>query len=480
MFVRARLNASLVLMGGVFEMRFSLFKILFRNLKRNVRLSVTALIVFAFFLMLFEQWFSTQKESMRARESVLASNYANVLKIRIDRELNALLLLSNGIAGYLSAYHDDLDKRKIDAVLAGLHEKAKHIRNFGIAVGYKIKYVYPLKSNEKALNIDYRNLPMQLPSFQKAIETRQPVLIGPVDLVQGGSGFIYRYPIYIDNQYWGMISTVIDRDSFLSAAFDHQLNGQYEFATRYSGVQQQNKKLLFGDDRLFDNPEAFVTKSDVPNGQWEWAIVDRSQDSQKLISILRVMGWVLSFFLAAVLFFLLIDRQLLAKKATRDALTGLANRELLQDSLLKALSFSAKHQSIIALMFIDIDYFKKVNDTHGHDVGDEVLKAVSEKILNTIRLNDIVCRVGGDEFVVLLNDLNTVDESLSVAEKLAISFVAPVEIGDHIIPINLSIGIATPLSAEETPGSLMKKADIALYEAKRSGRNQFVIYKAEQ
>ena len=160
-----------------------------------------------------------------------------------------------------------------------------------------------------------------------------------------------------------------------------------------------------------------------------------------------------------------------------DVLTGLPNRRLLLDRLNQALAQAQRHQRSLAVMFLDLDRFKDVNDTLGHDVGDELLKVVAERLELCVRGGDTVSRQGGDEFVIILSEIARQQDAALVAEKILELLNNPVTIQGHKLRITTSIGIAiyTVDSADDAM-RLMKKSDIAMYQAKEAGRNGFRFF----
>ena len=177
------------------------------------------------------------------------------------------------------------------------------------------------------------------------------------------------------------------------------------------------------------------------------------------------------------------DHHLTQKKlqyvAQYDGLTGLANKILFQDRLSQAFLRSERDKSIISVFFLDLDGFKDVNDTLGHDVGDLLLQKVTERLKDTLRKNDTVARFGGDEFVILLGKTDSLTEVTSVADKIISSVASPYIIGDHEVFITTSLGIAQGNSQHSSPQVLLKNSDVALYNAKKEGRNKFQIYDDE-
>lgn len=170
-----------------------------------------------------------------------------------------------------------------------------------------------------------------------------------------------------------------------------------------------------------------------------------------------------------------IERQL-RYKATHDYLTGLPNRILLFDRLKQAFAFEERHNTLIALMILDLDNFKNINDSLGHLSGDILLKKVALGLQKCVRQYDTVGRLGGDEFVIIINDANTIQDIVAFAEKVASVFREPFDILGQKTYVTASIGVAVFPLHGSTIETLMKKADAAMYVAKKSGRNMFKFF----
>ena len=163
-------------------------------------------------------------------------------------------------------------------------------------------------------------------------------------------------------------------------------------------------------------------------------------------------------------------------QAFHDALTGLPNRLFFQDHLDKSLALAKRNYKALAIFFLDIDGFKKINDTLGHDVGDLLLQAVAERLLSTVRASDIVARMGGDEFTIILPEIDRLEDAAEVARKVLEVIRKPFFLGEHTITITTSIGISLyPLNGLDIQ-TLMKQADIAMYVTKNSGKNNYHFY----
>jgi diguanylate cyclase (GGDEF)-like protein len=163
-----------------------------------------------------------------------------------------------------------------------------------------------------------------------------------------------------------------------------------------------------------------------------------------------------------------------------DFLTGLPNRRLLLDRLHQAVSQARRHGYSMAIMFLDLDHFKQINDTLGHDVGDELLKQVAARLVGCIRSGDTVSRSGGDEFILVMPEIALPFDAAVVAQKIIDALNEPILIGTHHLHIGVSIGIAIyPVDGSDDMLELMKKADTAMYAAKESGRNNYRFYGEE-
>ena len=173
-----------------------------------------------------------------------------------------------------------------------------------------------------------------------------------------------------------------------------------------------------------------------------------------------------------------INTAKLEKMAMFDVLTGLPNRNMLTFQIEKQLAGSIRDDRLVALMFMDLDDFKKVNDSHGHDVGDKLLKAAAMRISKPIRESDIASRFGGDEFVILLSNIESKKHVDTVAKKLIEEFKEPIIVDGVTFYVSISIGIAITNHSRATPVELLRHADIAMYEAKAKKGAEYRVYDA--
>lgn len=170
-----------------------------------------------------------------------------------------------------------------------------------------------------------------------------------------------------------------------------------------------------------------------------------------------------------------LERQL-THQALHDPLTGLANRVLLSERVTAALSRARRMRSQIAVMFLDLDNFKTVNDTLGHAAGDSLLNTVAERLRSCLRLSDTPARLGGDEFAILIEDIVNPGEELRVADRILTAIRTPVEINGKQAFVGASIGIALSSPSVVKPEDLLRNADVAMYTAKKEGKNRYSVY----
>ena len=165
-----------------------------------------------------------------------------------------------------------------------------------------------------------------------------------------------------------------------------------------------------------------------------------------------------------------------------DSLTGLPNRALFVNRLQHAFERAERHGGSVGVMFLDLDGFKEVNDSLGHEAGDRLLVVVAERLRSCLRPQDTAARLGGDEFTVLLENLRGVQEAIRVAERISEGLKAPYDLGEHtsqtnpVASVSSSIGIALGGLDLRDPAELLRWADLAMYQAKREGKARYRVF----
>jgi diguanylate cyclase (GGDEF)-like protein len=202
--------------------------------------------------------------------------------------------------------------------------------------------------------------------------------------------------------------------------------------------------------------------------------LDIEQEYMKML-FFAILGIIYLFSL-----YIIINREKLKDLALFDALTKLPNRTLFMIEFQNELNRAYRYKNKVALLFIDLDGFKQVNDTYGHHIGDELLKVIGNTLVSTIRKNDIAARLGGDEFMVVLNEVENIEYAQQVANKILEKINEDIILEHKVIHIGASIGISLYPDDSTTLLDLVKFADSAMYEAKNNGKNNIYIYNKEK
>jgi len=212
-----------------------------------------------------------------------------------------------------------------------------------------------------------------------------------------------------------------------------------------------------------------------PEQEWIWSYQDVTAEREADMRVQRALGE-LERAVAERTNELQAARARAQHLADHDPLTGLPNRRLLEDRLTQALALSRRNRQHTAVMFIDLDRFKSINDSLGHAVGDTLLKEVTQRLLNQLRVGDTICRIGGDEFVVVLPEVKRSSDVAQVAHKVIEQLSAPVPVEGHDLIATASIGIAVFPEDGEDAETLIRNADAAMYAAKQLGRASYQFF----
>ena len=582
-----------------------------------------------------------QAHRQRLRADVLGQ--VSVIRAKLEGNVTANLQLVRGLVATLST-EPDMDQRRFDELATKMFEEDSQLRSIAFAPDLVVKMTYPLKGNERAIGLDYRTNEAQREAALRVMETGELVLAGPVELVQGGRGFIGRFPVYVGNgdekRFWGLVSAVIDVDRLYAdvglteaeEVLDIAISGRDALGVR--GAQ------FFGSPHVLEQDPVIVDVT-LPTGSWQiaaipqggwttpvevwalrgvvallaglvlipfvvggWLIEERQRnlrsatareaELQKLsrrlglaLETSRVGVWEYDIDTgrlvwddrmneiyglpadggarryehwrdrlhpddlerAAEDFRIAVEvtghyssdyrvvtpdgemrnvraigrvyedpgatRKIVGvnwdvttdvalndnlKRANRlsearyaelesvkarvehnalhDSLTGLPNRRYLDEILARHASRCALNGRQLALLHIDLDRFKQINDTLGHAAGDAMLIHASEVLKANIRTEDFVARIGGDEFVVVCTADGDSTMLAGVADRIIQTMRQPVMYEGHECRFGVSVGIAVETGAAIDPNKLLINADIALYRAKNRGRNRHEFFTA--
>lgn len=394
-----------------------------------------------------------------------ALSLAADLRTQLESHINRIVYLSSGLASYFEINAQTLDDREVTQMLASLHRNTVHVRNMGVAVGYELRYVVPLDGNRAVLGIDYRQFPEQYAQVLGVISTGKASLTPRIPLIQGGYGVIYRSPILVNGEYWGLLSTVIDIDGLLSDTLSEYPNSGLQFSVLDRG---ENPKTLWGSADIAGRPGVRSLSTEMG---WHVFVEPELSENQILLQrLFRWLSWGLSVVAAAGLFAIQVQRFRLLRLSRRDSLTEVANRRAFDERLDRAVDrLERDPDSRFAIAIVDLNGFKQINDVHGHAMGDAVLREVAHRMASRLRASDLVSRWGGDEFGVFLDASNDADLQL-LEQRISSVFLQPVGFRQAQIRIGGSIGIVSAPRDGCNAHDLLTAADDLMYRAKRRPR----------
>jgi len=556
----------------------------------------------------------TDRSRQIMRDSVAAE--AGMVRTRLESEVNSSIYLSLGLVSYIAA-NPAFKEDEIARMSGHILSYGKHVRNVAIAPDNVVKYVFPLQGNERAVGLRYMENEEQRDAVLHMIETHGLVFAGPVNLVQGGKGFINRIPIYTvpdkklhtPESYWGLVSVVLNADSLLGSSGINNPASKNEYGLIRKGGQGTQGNLIYGNKDVFNQNPVLLDIVLPGDERWQLAAMPvrgwhRLQVGM-LSNVYTGIGLMLTLLLAGLVYKWLkelhdiklrdaqlrlaasvfhgsneaivitdildkvvsvnlafsrltgfssaeVDGQMaetvLMKRSTseelqrirgsvreegywhgeaigarkdgsiypnsltiyavedeggevshyiytfsdiserkvaqdrihhlahHDALTSLPNRLALRLHLELAISNISSEEESLAVIMIDMDHFKEINDTLGHHVGDTLLIEVAKRLRGCVRSSDIVARLGGDEFVLILTGIETSDAAAYVAEKIINQLGRPYLIDGYELHSTPSIGIGMYPDDGKTVDDLLKNVDTAMYSAKSAGRNNYQFF----
>ncbi|MFD3156773.1 diguanylate cyclase domain-containing protein [Haloimpatiens sp. FM7330] len=347
-----------------------------------------------------------------------------------------------------------------------LSKKITLIRNVGIIKDTTIIWNYPKKGNEKAIGVDIKTIPTQRDNVLKVKETLKGLFIGPINLVQGGVGFIARLPIVIEGKYWGQISIVLDGDKYLK--YIDTIAKEVSLNVAIYNQENFPKTPFYGDNKIM-NRNGLVL--DITNFNNKWKVVIEPLDGWKedgvKILILKSLAILISVIIGFFVYMILYTRYQLNYQAMNDQLTGLNNRYVLEYYYQTVLKKAEANDRLIGIFLMDINRFKKINDNYGHKVGDLVLIEFGKR-LQSIRIKGKkVFRIGGDEFLIVVSEIHEMKDLEHVDKVIREESVFKFKHENIDIEVVPSIGLAVYPRDGDTLDRIMNIADTRMYEEKR-------------
>ncbi|KFL37611.1 diguanylate cyclase domain-containing protein [Arenimonas donghaensis] len=393
-------------------------------------------------------------------------------RARLETQIYAQVGLIRGLAVQV-VRQEGISDAEFKAIAAELVRGQPQIRDLSLAPGFVIGSVYPERGNEAALGLDLLADPVQKQATLRAIREDGPLLAGPFELKQGGRALAIRLPLWVDREgvprLWGAVSLVLDYEQVMADAGIGSLEKDLRLSIVGRDAAGPGGDIVRGV-RLPPGSGAVRVPAFLPGGSW-------------LISAIPQEGWDarawwqmpgfpirlgLSLLAALATTRILHDRQRIRRLAGRDALTNLPNRRLAMHYLGRLIARARRGDGRFALLSFDLDGFKPVNDTYGHAAGDLLLAEIGRRLNDSVRPGDLVARMGGDEFLVIVSIDNGDDEPWlrAVAERVQAAISRPVPIEGHWVVVGASIGVARFPEDGDDSENLLRRADEAMYRAK--------------
>lgn len=416
------------------------------------------------------------------------SEIVNIQVSNIERRLSRSLSTT-----YMLAIEVQQNKGKIDefeSFAQYVIDNIGGVSNLQLAPDGIIEKIHPLPGNEKAIGHNILRDDKRKNEAWLAIERKQLTLAGPFNLVQGGVAIIGRNPVFINKEgkphFWGFVSALINLKDLL-AVTDLDLLEEKGYCYQLTRVHPDTKQIdTIAQSATSLGDISHTAEIQVPNGVW---YLKMSHEVPLAFNGLLAYG---ASFLIAGLAALLVWNMMrypqhlervvknktleLEDLAFNDHLTGLANRRSLSNRLKQVLKESKRYRRTAALMYLDLDDFKRINDSMGHDAGDALIKQIASRLQGAVRESDFVARLGGDEFSVLLLNETSVENAAKIAEKLINEIERPVCINGRCFSISASIGITLVPNDGDEVSTLLRSADLAMYAAKQAGKNSFHFF----
>lgn len=417
--------------------------------------------------------------NMKQQEMLKTTDKFMHFKSDLERLIFTNKTLVQGFEAYILT-NPEMDEVEAYTYLDNLLSKNENqIRNIGVSQDTTIIWNYPKEGNAAAIGVDLAKSDSQKELVLKVKNELVPILQGPVELVQGGTGFIIRLPIVRkDTGYWGQISIVLKGDKIIEA-----ISGFAEDAGLNIAIfNDQNKTVpFFGSvSTVGGSPLTFT----IDPGFVDWKVAVSPKDgwenrqcifwSTIFLAVLIATGAGLLTFRA------LIANYQLRIMSSHDSLTGLYNRHYLNEYLTMVLASAKRNNRQVGFISMDLNHFKNINDTYGHNVGDLVLAETARVLKHSTRTNEAAFRLGGDEFLIIMPDIEGRTALQQARERLANCFKTEFQLADYPAKIAVSIGTALFPDDGNNIDVLLQIADEEMYADKKEQKMKQAENQSEQ
>lgn len=421
-----------------------------------------ALIVGMTLLLIFSTFSVYEYNRVNQMEQIKATEHFVVFDNTLNSIVYTNINLMKGFTAYIQT-NPDLDDQKIyDYLDELLQSQGDLINNVGILKDTTIMWNYPYELNKTTIGRDLSLVKEQSPYVLSVKLSGKPSFQGPVNLLQGGTGFIVRTPIFQNGQqYWGQISIVLKGEKFIDKI------KEIESSLNVKSIIMSGDQIVYGDDVLLDENIHWFKFADSMF-DWDLGIVLNGTNSLNYLNvyIFIAIGLILLFAISSATFVMLRSNEIVKHESIHDQLTGLRNRNSLDETMQIFFAGAKRNEHKVGVLLLDLNKFKEINDTYGHTVGDIVLKETATRLNEAARKDEVLFRVGGDEFLLVVPVVDSRETLNTIKKRLHSILSYKLEVGDYSIIVTSSIGYAISGEDGDTFDELFLKADRRMYEEK--------------
>lgn len=425
----------------------------------GIALTIGVLLGVMFFsLAFYENNRINQQETIKATEHFVV----------LDNKLNTLVYtnihLLQGFMAYIQtndALYDENIYRFLDVLLSSQNEM---INNVGILKDTTIIWNYPYEQNKASIGVDLATVDIQKDVILKVKNERKTLFQGPINLVQGGKGFIIRHPVVeSDGTYWGQVSIVLKHDAFLAEI------AKYEEELNIKAVILSEGSVIYGDTSQLEKDLYWFTFDD---GAFVWDVGielrDHNGDVLYRTLLFGFLGTIVLLTISIASYVAVRANEKVKHESVHDHLTGLRNRYTLEETMDQVFAAANRNGHKVGILLIDLNHFKEINDTHGHATGDEVLKEVALRLQKASRSDEILFRVGGDEFMLVVPVVNGFGVLHAIKNRIQEHLTFILDVHGYQIMVSASIGCAMYKDDGNNFDILYQVADRRMYDEKHS------------
>ncbi len=403
-------------------------------------------------------------------------------RARLEGEISRIVAHGLGFRAFLAEFNDrPFVPADYQNIANELFAENPAIRSIGLAPDNIVRAVYPMEPNQAALGLDYRSNASQWPAVERAMNSRETVISGPLQLVQGGRALLIRIPVYPaafadqplkDRSYWGVATLALDEETLMQASGINAVVNGTSLSIVDGDAGDAASKVLFGN--LPPEGTDFVSLPLFLPGGLNWKLLGYPKEgwssTGKQVWITQFVGSLISLIFGVMAFLLISEIYKVRSMALHDPLTGLANRRLLEERMYQLAAMCERSGVGFEIFYVDLDAFKPVNDNYGHSVGDQLLVAVGGRLQSQTRQYDTVARVGGDEFIVLTPGSMRRLEREAFVTRLSERVSKDFEFSGTFIDVRASIGSASFPKDAMTVEDLLRVADGRMYAQKAKSK----------